>query len=194
MTTSNLTRRDFSARFASLLSVWGLAGTARAFVDGPHASHLLNKIAPRSAGDDISHVAEAIHQEVSFKASRKRVYEALTDAKQFDQVTLLGEARRSRGKKATEISREPGGTFSLFGGYIVGRNIELVPNERLVQAWREISWKPGVYSLVKFELVADDAGTKIVFDQRGFPNGEADHLLPGWKANYWDPLKQYLEK
>jgi hypothetical protein len=113
MTTSNLTRRDFSAKFASLLSVLGLAGTARAFFDGPH---LLNKIAPRSAGDDISHVAEAIHQEVSFKASRKRVYEALTDAKQFDQVTLLGEARKSRGKKATEISREPGGSFSLFGG------------------------------------------------------------------------------
>ena len=36
-----------------------------------------------AAGNDISHTAESIHQEPEFKASRKRVYEALTDAKQF---------------------------------------------------------------------------------------------------------------
>src|ERR1700683_3253993 len=37
------------------------------------------------AGGDVSHTAEAIHQEVVFKASRKRVYEALTQTKQFDK-------------------------------------------------------------------------------------------------------------
>ena len=34
-----------------------------------------------AAGEEISHTAESIHQEPIFKASRKRVYEALTDAK-----------------------------------------------------------------------------------------------------------------
>jgi activator of HSP90 ATPase len=38
-------------------------------------------------------------------------------------------------KAPTQISREVGGAFSLFGGIIVGRHIELVPNERIVQAW-----------------------------------------------------------
>ena len=41
------------------------------------------------AGEEISHTAESIHQEVVFKASRNRVYEALTDAKQFDHVVQL---------------------------------------------------------------------------------------------------------
>src|SRR5271167_3445121 len=89
--------------------------------------------------EDVARTAEAIHQEVVFKASRKRAYEALTDSKQFNQVTQLSAAMKSGMSLAaasTEIGREAGEAFSLFGGYIVGRQIELVPNERIVQAWR----------------------------------------------------------
>jgi activator of HSP90 ATPase len=60
------------------------------------------------------------------------------------------------GGKPTEISREAGGTFALFGGYITGRHVELVPNERIVQAWRAGGWDPGVYSIAKFELGDQD--------------------------------------
>src|SRR5271156_925409 len=42
-----------------------------------------------NADDPISHTAESIHQEVGFTASPKRVYEALTDAKQFQRVVEL---------------------------------------------------------------------------------------------------------
>src|SRR2546429_7089219 len=44
-----------------------------------------------------------------FKASRKRVYEALTDAKQFDKVVQLSTAMKSGmapGAKPTEIDRK----------------------------------------------------------------------------------------
>jgi activator of HSP90 ATPase len=145
--------------------------------------------------EEISHVAESIHQEPVFKASRKRVYEALTDAKQFQKVVLLSAAMKSGmipAGKAAEISTEAGGTFSLFGGYILGRNIELVPNERIVQAWRTAEWDPGAYSIAKFELAEQAAGTKIVFDHTGFPKGQAEHLAAGWKANYWEPLEKFL--
>ncbi len=150
------------------------------------------------AEDGISHTAEAIHQEPVFKASRKRVYEALTDAKQFDKVIQLSGVMQSMhlGDKPAEISREVGGAFTLFGGYITGRHIELVPNERIVQAWRTGGWAPGVYSIAKFELVEQgsgtESGTKIVFDHTGFPKGEAEHLASGWKAHYWEPLERLL--
>jgi uncharacterized protein YndB with AHSA1/START domain len=147
------------------------------------------------AEEEISRTAEAIHQEPVFKASRKRVYEALTDAKQFDKVVQLSAAMKTGmppGAKPTEISREVGGAFSLFGGYITGRHIELVPNERIVQAWRTGGWAPGVYSIAKFELVEQGSGTKIVFDHTGFPKGEAEHLAVGWKGNYWEPLEKLL--
>jgi len=146
------------------------------------------------AEEEISRTAESIHQEAVFKASRKRVYEALTDTKQFDKVIQLSGVMQSMplGGKATEISREVGGGFALFGGYITGRHIELVPNERIVQAWRVGSWDPGVYSIAKFELAEQGSGTKIVFDHTGFPKGAGEHLAAGWKAHYWEPLEKLL--
>src|SRR5689334_24134822 len=78
--------------------------------------------------EEISHAAEAIHQEPVFKASRRRVYEVLTDAKQFDKVIQMSAAVKSGQAKAPnppEISREAGGAFALFGGYIFGRQLEL---------------------------------------------------------------------
>lgn len=145
--------------------------------------------------EEISHAAESIHQEPVFKASRKRVYEALTDAKQFQKVVLLSGAMKSGmippGKPA-EISKEAGGSFSLFGGYIFGRHIELVPDERIVQAWRTAEWDPGIYSIAKFELAEQGSGTKIIFDHTGFPKGAGEHLAAGWKANYWEPLEKFL--
>jgi len=95
-------------------------------------------------------------------------------------------------KAPIQISREAGGTFILFGGIIVGRHIELVPDPRIVQAWRVAYWDPGVYSIAKFELAEQGAGTKIIFDHTGFPQGQAEHLVAGWKAHYWEPLEKFL--
>ena len=148
-----------------------------------------------AAEEEILHNAESIHQEAIFKASRKRVYEALIDSKQFNGVMLLSAAMKSGmspGMKATEISREAGGAFAIFGGYITGRQIELVPNERIVQAWRTGSWDPGIYSIAKFELAEQGSQTKLIFDHTGFPKGEAEHLAAGWKSNYWEPLEKFL--
>ena len=146
------------------------------------------------AEEEIFRRAESIHQEPVFKANRKRVYEALTDAKQFDKVIQLSGVMQSMHlpDKPAEISREVGGAFMLFGGYITGRHVELVPNERIVQAWRTGGWAPGVYSIAKFELVEQGAGSKIVFDHTGFPKGEAEVLASGWKAHYWEPLQKLL--
>jgi activator of HSP90 ATPase len=147
-----------------------------------------------AGAEEISRTAEAIHQEAMFKASRKRVYEALTDAKQFDKVIQLSGVLQAMHlpDKPAEISGEVGGAFTLFGGYITGRHVELVANERIVQAWRTGGWPPGVYSIAKFELVEQGSGTKIVFDHTGFPKGEAEVLASGWKAHYWEPIEKLL--
>jgi len=188
MITNSVTRRNFSVRLATLLPAIGVAGTTL-------ASAAFRDAQKSTAADEITHANEAIHQEVIFKASRKRVYEALTDANQFEKVVQLSSAVKSGmvppGKPA-EISREEGSAFKLFGGYITGRQVELVPNERIVQAWRTGGWDPGIYSIAKFELVEQDSGTKIIFDHTGFPQGEAAVLASGWKAHYWEPLEKML--
>jgi len=153
-----------------------------------------SKVWAAAAEEEISHTAEAIHQEPLINATPKRIYEALTDSKQFDKIVELSGVAQSMhvGDKPCEISREVGGAFSLFGAYVTGRHIELVPNERIVQAWRPGNWPPGVYSIAKFELVKQGSGTRIVLDHTGFPKGDAEALASGWKAHYWQPLEKLL--
>jgi activator of HSP90 ATPase len=178
MTTYVLTRRQLAAS----------AATFAGFAAAPTRT-------VAAAEPDISHTTESIHQEPVFHAPQRRIYEALTDAGQFGKIEQLGAAMQSgvaAGKRPTEISRQVGGTFTLFGGHIVGRHIELVPYQRIVQAWRVVDWHPGTYSIVKFELTESGSSTTIVFDHTGFPEGQAQHLAEGWTANYWDPLRKYL--
>jgi len=170
------------------------AATRRQALTGAATVAALSLVSTQAWGDDASiSRADSIHQEPTFKASRQQVYEALTDTKKFDAVTRMSEAMHTMPPtgKPTEISSEVGGAFSLFGGYITGRHIELVPNARIVQAWRS-GWKPGEYSIVKFVLVEEGSGTKILFDHRGFPDGTAQHLAEGWKQNYWEPMEKYF--
>jgi activator of HSP90 ATPase len=70
--------------------------------------------------------------------------------------------------------------------------VELVPNLRIVEAWRAGRWDPGIYSIARFELVDDGSGTRIIFDHTGFPRKEAEALASGWKAHYWEPLQKLL--
>ena len=132
-------------------------------------------------------MSNTIRQEIEFKTNPQRVYDALLDAKQFSAFT---------GAPA-EIDRQVGGAFSCFGGIITGRNIELVPNKRIVQAWRVKIWPEGLYSIVGFELQPDGPGTRVVLTHDGFPADMRAHLNGegpdgGWHRQYWDPLRKYL--
>ena len=95
-------------------------------------------------------------------------------------------------KAPTQIDAKPGGAFVLFGDYILGRTVELVPDTRIVQAWREKTRPAGAYSIVTFALSDSGGGTKLTFDHTGFPQGAGHHLSIGWYENYWEPLRRYL--
>jgi activator of HSP90 ATPase len=159
---------------------------------------LASRVSPATAQPvgEVTHSAEAIHQERRFKASRQRVYDALAVSAQFDRIIQLSGVMQSpymaRMQSATQIGQEEGSAFTLFGGYIVGRQVELLPTERIVQAWRVSNWPRGVYSMARFELIADGTGTKISFDHTGFPSGEGEHLAAGWQEHYWTPLERFL--
>jgi activator of HSP90 ATPase len=174
-------RREIVATLAAFAAA-GMAGRASS--------------AMAQSADDVTHAAEAIHQERRFKASRQRVYDALTVSAQFDKVTQLSGVMQSpymaNMQKATVIGRDEGSAFTLFGGYIVGRQVELIPMERIVQAWRAGGWAPGIYSMARFELIAEGSQTKVSLDHTGFPKGEAEHLASGWQEHYWEPLERFL--
>ena len=145
---------------------------------------------------EISRSDESIHQERTFRAALQRVYEALTVEKQFDQIIQLSGVMKApemaKMRKPTLLSPHVGGAFALFGGYIVGRQLALVPNELIVQAWRVQSWERGAYSIARFELSDQGEATKLVFSHTAFPNGKAQDLASGWQEHYWDPLSKLL--
>ena len=124
----------------------------------------------------------SIHYDLNFKASPERLYAAILDQKQFAAFS---------GMPAT-IDPTPGGAFSQFGGLIVGRNVELILNQRIVQAWRPTHWDPGVYSIVHFEFKPRGAETALAFDHTGFPASDYDSLDWGWHNHYWSPLTKFL--
>jgi activator of HSP90 ATPase len=170
------TRRKLIA--GVVVALGGLAAGSRVWGQ-PRASQEKMKEAQSSG---VEGLLTYLHQEIDIKASRQSIYDALLDSKQFAAFT---------GAPA-EINREPGGTFSIFGGLIVGRNVELAPKERIVQVWRPADWEPGLYSLVRFELKEWGQQTKVVLDHTGFPEGSFRHLNPGWYEHYWEPLKKFL--
>ena len=124
-----------------------------------------------------------IHQEVTINASPAAVYGVLTGSEEFQRMT---------GGRKAEIVGSVGGEISMFGGDIRGRNVELVPGKRVVQAWRSQAWPEGVYSIVRFELAPAGKGTKLTFDQAGHPDEAQGMLEGGWPKMYWEPMDALL--
>jgi activator of HSP90 ATPase len=165
MRIERLTRRDFSLGVASLFPLFTAASAKTGWDPG------------------ISNKAETIHQVVPFQAPRARIYDVLLDTEQFSKMT---------GGLGTQISRDVGGAFSLFSSQIKGRQVDLVPGELILQAWRSEGWKPHLYSIVRFALIEQGSGTQLIFDHTGFPVGQAEHLAKGWRDHYWVPLEKFL--
>ena len=156
----------------------GIAASAGVFAAAGRAQEPAAKEQPAENQND---PRTSIHYDLEFSAPPQRLYTILLDQKLFAAFS---------GMPAT-IDPSPGGTFSLFGGMIVGRNVELVANQRIAQAWRPSSWAPGLYSMVHFELKQRGGGTAMAFDHTGFPAGDHNHLDWGWYHHYWDPLKKF---
>jgi activator of HSP90 ATPase len=127
-------------------------------------------------------MCEEIHQEVDFEAGPERIYQVYLDSK--EHAAFSGEP--------ASMSQDPGGAFSCWSGQILGRNIELVPHRRIVQAWRVGAWPEGVYSVVRMELSPRGKGTHLVLTHTGIPTGSSASIAKGWPMRYWDRIQAHL--
>jgi uncharacterized protein YndB with AHSA1/START domain len=131
----------------------------------------------------------SIHQEALIAAPPQQVFELLTSGSQFSAATGM----------PAEITAHEGDAFSAFGGRVEGRQIELVPGQRVVQAWRfgaahPSAWEPGVYSTVRFLLDSDGDGTRLVIDHTGIPSEWIEHISSGYPTFYQDPIAKFFAK
>ncbi|HZY38332.1 MAG TPA: SRPBCC domain-containing protein [Mucilaginibacter sp.] len=116
-------------------------------------------------------------------AGKETIYSAWLDGKQHAAMTHTGTATAS-----TKI----GGIFSAHDGYISGKNIELVPSSRIVQSWRSTEFSDDEPdSLIEVTFEDCDGGTLVTLAHSNLPP-HGTQYESGWKAYYFEPMKEYF--
>lgn len=114
-------------------------------------------------------------------APKEKVWEALVDPKIISKW----------GAGPAKMSEKEGFEFSLWGGDIHGKNIEVKKGEKLVQEWYGGDWpKP---SIATFRLTHKAGCTTLYFDQTGVPDNENEEIDKGWDDYYLGEIKKLLE-
>ena len=125
-----------------------------------------------------------IHK-VKFKAEPKELYEIFLDSKKHSEAT---------GSKAV-ASRKVGATFSAWDGYIKGKNLALIPNRMIVQAWRTGEFKSSDQdSVLVLTFEKAPGGTLMTMAHTAVPDHKAPDFNKGWRDHYWKLIHNYLKK
>ncbi len=127
----------------------------------------------------------AINFEVSalILASPPAIYHAWLDSQSHSEMT---------GSPA-QVSPEAGAAFSAWDGYIHGKNLELDPPRRILQAWRTAEFaESDPDSLLEVLLAPENGGTRVTLRHSNLP-AHGDQYREGWVESYFTPMKAYFE-
>ncbi len=130
-------------------------------------------------------MTKAIRQSVTFAATPERLFEIYVDSKKHSAAT---------GFKAS-VSRKVGRKFTIFNGMLSGRNLAVVPNRMIVQAWRAAHWKktdPDSILILKFSKAR--GGGRIDLVHVNVPEHDYTGVSRGWPKYYWKPWRAYLRR
>jgi len=106
----------------------------------------------------------------------------------YESLLFPGRVKAYAGTDA-EVSMEKGGKFKLFGGSVVGENLELIPDKKIVQKWRFSSWPEGHYSTVTIDLEDNKGKTGVTLQQTNVPEKDKERTEGGWKDNFFRRIK-----
>ena len=105
---------------------------------------------------------------------------------------LSGPGHAAMTGAPAEASADVGGSFSAWGGYISGLNLELTRPHRIVQAWRTSDFVEAEGdSHVTIELKPHPSGTQIVISHRDLP-AHGMQYERGWQEHYFTPMKAHF--
>jgi activator of HSP90 ATPase len=109
----------------------------------------------------------------TFPASKQDIYNAWLDGEGHSNIT---------GSNAT-AGANIGDSFTAFDDYAWGKNLELVPNEKIVQSWRTTI----------IEVLFEENGelTKVTINHSNLP-AHGNTYKQGWIDYYFEPMKDYF--
>src|SRR6202034_1874924 len=117
-------------------------------------------------------------------ASAQDIYDAWLDSIAHSEMTGGGDA---------SMSDEIGAEISAWDGYITGRNLELVPGERIVQSWRTTEFTDDhADSIVTVTLEEVDGETMLTLIHSNVPDGPTSYQRGGWQEHYFEPMITYF--
>uniref|UniRef100_A0A0D6R4J1 Activator of Hsp90 ATPase AHSA1-like N-terminal domain-containing protein n=1 Tax=Araucaria cunninghamii TaxID=56994 RepID=A0A0D6R4J1_ARACU len=87
-----------------------------------------------------------------FHCRPRDIYDVLMDENRWKGFT----------QSNAQISREVGGTFSLFDGAVTGVHQDLQQDKLIVQKWRFGNWAEGLYSTVSITFEEPEVGITVV--------------------------------
>jgi uncharacterized protein YndB with AHSA1/START domain len=117
-------------------------------------------------------------------ASPQEIYDAWLDSVAHSAMT---------GSEAI-MSDALGDQVSAFDGYITGRNLELVPCERIVQSWRTTEFAGDHEdSLITVTLEEADGGALLTLVHTNVPE-RTSYKQSGWEEYYFEPMKAYFSE
>jgi activator of HSP90 ATPase len=115
------------------------------------------------------------------KGSPSEIYAALTNP--FSIALWTGGDAIMEEKAGTE--------FSLFDGDILGKNLDFVKDEKIVQEW--YFGEQAEQSLVTITLRPDRHYTKIELHHTNIPEDAFEEMDYGWDSYYFGGLKEFFE-
>ncbi len=125
---------------------------------------------------------KSVKQTYVIHASIEQVWNALTRPKEIDRW----------GGGPAKMDEKAGTKFTLWGGEIYGKNIEIIKHKKLVQEWFAGKWLAP--SMVTFTLRAKGSATEVILLHTNIPDSEFKDIEEGWKSYYMNPLKEYVER
>ncbi len=118
-------------------------------------------------------------------ASPEAIYDAWLSSEGHSAMT---------GSRAA-ISSTVEAPYQAWGDYIEGRNIELVPGQRIVQTWRTSDFPTDhPDSWLTVELAPIAGGTRLTLRHRGVPDGQTTYEKSGWREFDFEPMLAYFSK
>ena len=127
---------------------------------------------------------KTLTQKVVFKnTTPEELYEMYMDSKMHSMLT--GDTAK--------ITKKEGASYTAYGDYIKGKNLQLIPGKLIVQSWRGIDWKKSDMDSV-FMLALEKKGNDAVLNMvhANIPDDQAEGIKDGWNDYYWTPWKAHL--
>jgi activator of HSP90 ATPase len=118
-----------------------------------------------------------------FSIAAETIYKAWLNGEEHTKMT---------GGEATGEAKE-GFEFTAWDGYISGSNLELIPNQKIVQAWRTSEFNENDKdSRLEINFASTDQGCELTLIHSDIPEDQVSDYEQGWEDHYFAPMKEYF--